>query len=275
MNNILTIILSVIFLPISIIASWITLSPQEEKIILYWGKFYEVLKSSGLNFRILWGRSSITVSTKLSSIDLRRTMVADGNGNPILIAGVCTFQVVDTAKAALEVEHYIEYIKTQAMAVLKQVASKYPYESNNGHSLKGEAKEIGLEMVRLLQSKVIQAGINVISFELSDLSYAPEIAQSMLVRQQAQALVDARKIIVDGAVSIAADTVKHLGADGITFNEVEKQRLVSNLLVVICGESKVQPTYSTTGNDNTEVLAALGKFNESINALPAKIKNSG
>ena len=275
MNNLLTMILSVLLLPITILGSWITLSPQEEKIVLYWGKLYEVITVPGLFFRLLWGRSCISVSTKLTTIDLHRTVVADLNGNPILIAGVCTFQVVDTVKAALEVEHYMEYVKTQAMAVLKQVASKYPYESKDGHSLKGEAKEIGHEMIRLLQGKVDKAGVNVLSFELSDLSYAPEIAQAMLVRQQAQALVDARKIIVDGAVSIAADTIKHLETDGIRFNDIERQRLVSNLLVVICGDAKVQPTYSTTNNDNTDMLAALAKVNDSIIGMSAKFKAGG
>jgi regulator of protease activity HflC (stomatin/prohibitin superfamily) len=272
MINFLTIILSVLLFPITIIGSWATVSPQEEKIILYWGKLYEVIKSPGLFLRLIWGRHCITVSTKITTLDLHRTVVADANGNPILIAGVCTFQVVDTVKAALEVEHYMEYLKTQAMAVLKQLSSKYPYESKDGHSLKGEAKEIGGEMVSLLQSKADKAGVEIISFELSDLSYAPEIAQAMLVRQQAQALVDARKIIVDGAVGIASDTLRNLGNDGITFTEIEKQRLVSNLLIVICGESKVQPTYSTTTNDNSDIISALGKLNDSIVALPAKMK---
>lgn len=272
MINLLTILLSIVLFPITIIGSWITISPQEEKIILYWGKLYEVVKNPGLYYRLLWGRNRITVSTKITTFDLHRTVVADLNGNPILIAGVCTFQVVDSIKAALEVEHYMEYVKTQAMAVLKQVASKYPYEKKDGHSLKGEAKEIGNEMIALLQLKAEKAGVQIISFELSDLSYAPEIAQAMLVRQQAQALVDARKIIVDGAVGIASDTLKNLELDGLKFVDIEKQRLVSNLLIVICGESKVQPTYSTTATDNSDILAALGKLNDSIHELPTKIK---
>lgn len=248
MFNFLTLVFSVLLFPLTILGSWLTLSPQEEVVVLYWGKLADVLKKPGLYFRFFIGRQIIKVSTKLSTLDLHRTVVADFNGNPILIAGICTFKVVDTAKAALNVEHYYEYIKMQAMAVMKQVASKYPYESKDGHSLKGEASEISQQMVRLLQTKVDEAGIKIITFELSDLSYAPEIAQAMLVRQQAQALVDARKIIVEGAVAIASDTVKNLESEGIKFTDSEKQRLVGNLLVVICGESKVQPTFQTNAS---------------------------
>lgn len=272
MNHPLTIILSILLFPITIIGSWITVNPQEEKIVLYWGNLFQIVKNPGLHLLLLWGRNCITVSTKITTLDLNKTVVADANGNPIIIAGVCTFQVIDTKKAALEIENYMEFIKIQAMAVLKQVASKYPYESNQGPSLKGEAKEIGQEMVTLLQAKANKAGVEIISFELSDLSYAPEIAQSMLVRQQAQALVDARKIIVDGAVGIASDTMQNLEKNGVKYNELEKQRLISNLLIVICGDSKVQPTYSTTSNDNTDIITALDTLNNSISTLPEKIR---
>lgn len=228
---------------ITVLGSWVIVHPQEEKVVLYWGKFAELLTEPGLYFRSIWGRKVTTVTTKQQTLELARTTVADGNGNPIVVAAVVTYRYTDSKKVALDVQDAHEFVKTQAMAVLKQVASKYPYESTTGHCLKAEAQAIGQEMVGLLQTKVNVAGTTVITFELSDLSYAPEIAQSMLVRQQAQALVDARKVVVEGAVEIVHEAIQHLQAKGLTLAEEERSRLVSNLLTVICGEAKVQPTY--------------------------------
>jgi regulator of protease activity HflC (stomatin/prohibitin superfamily) len=223
--------------------SWVVVHPQEEKVILAWGKYTRLIASPGLYFINIWGRKVMTVSTKRQTLELPRTVVADGNGNPIMIAGVVTYRYVDSIKVALDIEDAHGFVKTQAMAVLKQVASKYPYESVDGHSLKNEAQAIGREMVATLQAKVDPAGAEVLAYELSDLSYAPEIAQSMLVRQQAQALVDARKIVVQGAVEIVHEAIQQLGQKELHLSDGERARLVSNLLTVICGEAKVQPTY--------------------------------
>lgn len=228
---------------ITLLTSWVIVHPQEEKVVLYWGKFAELLTEPGLYFRSIWGRGVTSVTTKQQTLELARTTVADGNGNPIVVAAVLTYRYTDSKKVALDVQDAHEFVKTQAMAVLKQVASKYPYESTTGHCLKAEAQAIGLEMVGMLQTKANVAGTTIIAFELSDLSYAPEIAQSMLVRQQAQALVDARKVVVEGAVEIVYEAIQHLHAKGLTLGEDERSRLVSNLLTVICGEAKVQPTY--------------------------------
>jgi regulator of protease activity HflC (stomatin/prohibitin superfamily) len=259
MANILTGILSLLFFPLTLIGSWVIVHPQEEKLILFWGKFVKTLKRPGLSFIPLWGRKVIKVSVKQQTVDIAKTTVADGNGNPIIIGGVCTYKVVDSGKAALDVEEYHTFLKTQAMAVLKQVASQYPYESKDGHSLKSEAVEVGEEMVKLLNKKVAPAGIHIGSYELADLTYAPEIAQSMLVRQQAQALVDARKIIAEGAVEIVDEAVTMLDDRGYKLDERTRSRLVSSLLVVICGEGKVQPTYSVKdgGDESAETSAAM------------------
>lgn len=230
------------------IPALIIVHPQEEKVVLSWGKVDELLTVPGTYFRNAWGLKVIKVSTKRQTLELPRTTVADGNGNPIVIAAVVTYRYVDAKKVALEIEDAHGFVRTQAMAVLKQVASKYPYESQSGHSLKAEADSIGAEMVRLLQDKVDPCGTQILSFELSDLSYAPEIAQSMLVRQQAQALVDARKIVVEGAVEIVYEALEQLRAKGLGMEHAEQSQLVSNLLVVICGEAKVHPTYAVNSS---------------------------
>jgi regulator of protease activity HflC (stomatin/prohibitin superfamily) len=242
MAGLLSLILGILFFPITLLFSWVIVHPQEEAVILMWGKLKRLLREPGLYWNILWGRKVIKISTKKQAIDIPRSVVADGNGNPIVVAGVVTYRFVDTKKAALEVEKADEFVKTQALAVLKQLCSRYPYESKEGESLKSEAAEIGGEMVRLLQEKVEAAGAEVQAFELSDLTYAPEIASAMLVRQQAQALVDARKTIVEGAVEIVSDAVSMLEERDLGIPKDEQPRMISNLLTVICGDANVQPT---------------------------------
>jgi hypothetical protein len=153
------------------------------------------------------------------------------------------------------------------MAVLKQVASRYPYESaTHATSLKSETAVIAGEMREILQSKVQVAGAEVVSFELSDLSYAPEIARAMLVRQQAQALVDARKVIVEGAVEIVDHAIALLREKGHRMQPTEQERLVSNLLLVICGESHVQPTVSVQGGDHRDA-SEEGRLRELLETI--------
>ena len=253
MEIVLTTILSILFFPVTLLVSWLVVSPQQEVVLLRWGKFSKLVRDPGLSWVNVWGRKAIRISTKQQAIEVHRTVVADGNGNPIVVAAVVTFRFVDSKRAALDVEDAPGFVRTQAMAVLKQVASRYPYESATHEvSLKSETAGIAKEMREILQSKVVAAGAEIASFELSDLSYAPEIARSMLVRQQAQALVDARKVIVDGAVQIVHHAIELLGENGHKLQPSEEARLVSNLLVVICGDSHVQPTVSMQSGDQRD-----------------------
>lgn len=242
MAYVLSFVLGVVFLPFTLLFSWVIVHPQEEAVVLLWGRIHRHLRRPGLAWVVVWGRKVIKITTKKQAIDIPRSVVADGNGNPIVVAGVVTYRFVDTPKAALEVEDAPGFVKTQALAVMKQLCSRYPYEAKEGESLKSEAAEIGRAMVALLQKKVSAAGAEVESFELSDLTYAPEIASAMLVRQQAQALVDARKTIVEGAVEIVSDAVRLLESKHLGIPKDEQPRLVSNLLTVICADAPVQPT---------------------------------
>ena len=267
MPLVLTTILSIVFFPITLLGSWIVDSPQEEVVLLRWGRFSRLMREPGLSWVTLWGRRAIRISTKQQAIEVHRTVVADGNGNPILAAAVVTFRFVDTRRAALDVEDAPAFVRTQAMAVLKQVASRYPYESaTHATSLKSETAVIAGEMREILQSKVQVAGAEVVSFELSDLSYAPEIARAMLVRQQAQALVDARKVIVEGAVEIVDHAITLLREKGHRMQPTEQERLVSNLLLVICGESHVQPTVSVQGGDHRDA-SEEGRLRELLETI--------
>lgn len=242
MAGFLSFFLGLIFFPITLIGGWITVKPQEAKIVLIWGNVMRIIKESGIKFVNPWGREIISVSTKQQTIDIHRTTVADANANPIIIAAVCTFKVIEPVKAALEVEDYQKFVESQAIAVLKQVAARYPYESRDGHSLKDETIEVMQEMTTALNRKVQVAGVRIISYEISDLTYAPEIAQAMLVRQQAQALVEARKYVVEGAVDIAYEALVRLKERGIKMDAGHQSKIVSNLLAIICGDANVQPT---------------------------------
>jgi regulator of protease activity HflC (stomatin/prohibitin superfamily) len=269
-GNALSVVLGILFFPITLLGSFVVVHPQEEVVVLFWGKLLTILGKPGLSWINLFGRKLIRVSRRQQTIELPKNTVADGNGNPIIVSGIVTFAYTDSRKVALEVEDAHEFVRSQAMAVLKQVASKYPYESRDGVSLKNEASRIGIELVETLQAKVAPAGTKVISFELSDLSYAPEIAQSMLIRQQASALVDARKIIVEGAVEIVNEAVQLLEKRGLSLAGENRERLVANLLTVICGEAKVQPTVPVAASEGKEDLApALEKIAARLEKLGA------
>jgi len=189
--------------------------------------------------------------------------------NPIIVSGVATFRIVNTVKAAFDVENVNDYMERQAMATLKKICSRYPYESKDGVSLQTEAEQVSKEMIAALQRKAEICGVKVTSYELADLQYAPEIAQGMLVRQQAQALLDARKVIVDGAVTIVTTAMMKLAETGIILNESAQTRLVSNLLAVICSDARVQPMFSVGhekedsdgGEVNKEILKTLQQLN--------------
>ena len=195
--------------------------------------------------------------------ELASIKVADGSGNSLVVSGVVTYRVIDSARAALDMEHMEKYVQVQAHAVLKRVASRFPYVTYDGSpSLITEQAALGIQLQQLLQDKVTIAGVHIVSYELSDLAYAKEIgasrwfrstdahdsvlaASQMLVRQQAQAVIDARKTIVAGAVGIVADAMEGLkdrGLDAGT-NEADKNRIVANLMVVLCGEQKPMPTF--------------------------------
>merc|ERR1712070_1208403 len=177
-------------------------------------------------------------------MDIAKQKVADLDGNPVIVSGVVSYRIVNSKRAALDVTNATQYVHIQAQTILKQVVSRYPYESaaDGRPSLKTETSDIGRQLKSLLQQRALVAGVEIITFELADLSYAPEIAQMMLVRQQAKAMVDARKTIVKGAVGIVSEALEELRTNGLTLEKDEVSKLTTNLLTVICGESGATPT---------------------------------
>jgi len=263
-------VLNLILLPLFLLplwASFFTVQPKEEVLILFWGKLNTVKRKPGIYWYSFIGRSMIKVSTRTQTIDIKKTTVVDLNGNPIIVSGIVTFQIIDTIKAAFDVQNVNDYLNKQALAVLKKVCSRYPYESKDGHSLQRESDNVSKEMIAILQRKANICGAKIMSFDLTDLQYAPEIAQGMLVRQQAQALLDARKVVVDGAVNIVTGAIAGLASNGVKLNDRDHARLVSNLLAVLCSESRVAPMFSISENSNESNEANAEAQNELIRAI--------
>lgn len=224
-----------------------TVNEKTETVLLNYGKFEGVLREPGCYCYNPAGTTAITISLKQQAVDLKDVKVADARGNPIKISGVVTYYIVNSRKAALEVDYVNGFLATQGLAVMKQIAALYPYEAKEGlPSLKTEASHIKQQMIAELQTRVTPAGIRVLNFELTDLAYAPEVAQGMLIRQMAEAKLDARKTIVEGAVEIAKGAVAALSDSGIRMNDADQARLISNLLITICSDASVQPTLSVS-----------------------------
>lgn len=220
------------------------LNPRQAGVVLRWGKFIEVVSKEGIYFSNPWGRRVIKVATLQNSLEVPRTTVVEKNGNPIEISAIVVYHVSDVRKAAIDVADAGSFVRDQAMAVVKRVSATFPYESPDPQipCLRKESQEVTSRLIAELQSTVAPAGVTIDSVRLNDLTYAPEIAQAMLMRQQAQALVDARKTIVEGAVGMVRDCISRLHDAGLEITPSQREMLVSNLLVVLCSSERVQPT---------------------------------
>ena len=231
-------------------------NPNEAVVLTLFGKYYGTLKKEGY----FWVNPFSTafnpaagmtvgngrkISLKAMTLNNEKQKVNDEEGNPIEIGVVVIWRVVDTAKAVFDVDNYVSYISTQCDAAIRQVARQYPYDvSENGDekSLRGSSVEIAEILRKEIQSRVNIAGIEISEARIAHLAYAPEIAAAMLQRQQASAIIAARQKIVDGAVSMVEMALKKLNENGIVeLDEERKAAMVSNLLVVLCGNKDAQP----------------------------------
>jgi regulator of protease activity HflC (stomatin/prohibitin superfamily) len=170
--------------------------------------------------------------------------VNDLEGSPIEIAAIVVWQVEDTAQAVFQIEDYENYVHVQSESALRQMATSYPYDLHDGHkiSLRSHSSEINQHLKEEIEERVTTAGIRVIEAKISHLAYAPEIAQAMLQRQQASAIIAARAKIVEGAVSMVHMALEQLAEKGmVSLDEERRAAMVSNLLVVLCGERATQP----------------------------------
>jgi len=229
--------------PFTLCCSWFVVSEKQEVVKLNYGKYTGSEADPGCHWANCFGRELRTIDKRIISLDLPNQKIVEKAGNPLIVSAIVVYHVEDAKKATLDVTDVNSYIMNEATAVLKKIVSLYPYETHHedGHeddmSLKNEAAEIQKQMVRLLQKHVKAAGAKIHLFQFNELSYAPEIAAGMLRRQQARAMVAARKKIVQGAVEIAYGACDKLVEYGVKMTPEEKKSLTSNLLAVICADS--------------------------------------
>ena len=220
-----------------------TLQPNEAAALVLFGDYKGTVKEAGWH----WANPLLTknrVSLRARNLNGERLKVNDEMGNPIEIAAVVVWRVANTVEALFDVDNYSDYVKVQSESALRHLAGLYPYDANEEEhtSLRGSSNEVAEALKNELQERLSKAGVVVEEARLSHLAYAPEIAAAMLQRQQASAIIAARTKIVDGAVGMVEMALKKLSENGIVdLDEERKAAMVSNLLVVLCGERSVQP----------------------------------
>ena len=217
--------------------------PNQGKVLQLFGRYTGTDRENGLRWaNPLYSKKS--VSLRVRNFESGRLKVNDANGNPIEIAAVIVWRVVDTAEAVFEVDDYENYVTIQSEAALRNLATSYPYEHDADDerlSLRSDSNTISQKLRNEVQDRLQKAGVDVLEARLSHLAYAPEIAQAMLQRQQASAVLAARRIIVQGAVGMVSDALEQLSTQGVIEMDAErKAAMVSNLLVVLCGD-QVKP----------------------------------
>lgn len=222
--------------------------PNQGKVLQLFGKYAGTDRNNGLR----WANpfyAKASVSLRVRNFESGRLKVNDANGNPIEIAAVVVWRVVDTAEAVFEVDDYENYVTIQSEAALRNLATSYPYEHDNEDqrlSLRSDSNAISQKLRNEVQDRLQRAGVDVLEARLSHLAYSSEIAQAMLQRQQASAVLSARKIIVQGAVGMVSDALEQLENHGVVeFDSERKAAMVSNLLVVLCGDQQVKPVINT------------------------------
>lgn len=222
-------------------------SPNEGKVLTFFGKYTGTVREPGFWFANPFANKN-GISLKVSNFQSPQLKVNDAHGNPIEIGCVIVWRVVDTAKAYFDVENYGAFVHIQCETALRHLANHYPYEphAQGEISLRGSPDQVGETLQREVQERVAQAGIEILEAQLSHLAYSPEIAQAMLRRQQAAAVIAARQMIVDGAVSMVEMALKKLETDNIvTLNEANKAVMVNNLMIALVSESHMQPVLAT------------------------------
>jgi regulator of protease activity HflC (stomatin/prohibitin superfamily) len=229
------------------VCGFFTLQPNEAAVIILFGAYKGTVKKDGWH----WGNPFYTkkkISLRRRNLNGEKIKVNDEMGNPIEIATVIVWRVQNTAEAVFDVDNYVDYVQTQSESALRHLAGLYPYDSNDKKqlSLRGSADEVSEALKAEIQERLGKAGVVVEEARLSHLAYAPEIAAAMLQRQQASAIIAARQKIVEGAVGMVEMALNMLNENGIVeLDEERKAAMVSNLLVVLCGERSTQPIINT------------------------------
>ena len=239
-----------VLLSVIVAIGWVGLfmvHPNEAKVLQLFGKYVGTVHDSGLK----WANpfyAKTAVSTRIRNFESGKLKVNDSRGSPIEIAAVVVWKVYDTAEALFEVDDYEEFVQIQSESALRNLSTTYPYEPHEGEgtALRSHPAEIAQALREEIQDRLDQAGVTVIEARISHLAYASEIANAMLRRQQASAIIAARTQIVSGAVGMVEMALDELRDKGVVdLDEERKAAMVSNLLVVLCGEEATKPVVNT------------------------------
>ena len=239
--------LVVAILALICLAGFYMVAPNEGRVLQLFGQYVGTDRALGLR----WANpfySKQRVSLRIRNFESGQLKVNDSSGNPIEIAAVVVWRVVDTAEAVFEVDDYEDYVAIQSEAAIRNMATSYPYDDHEGQSitLRGSANEIGDILKDEVQERLGKAGVEVLEARISHLAYAPEIASAMLQRQQASAIVAARSKIVEGAVSMVETALGQLTErEIIELDPRSRASMVSNLLVILCSDRAAQPVVSS------------------------------
>ncbi|MGG4042459.1 SPFH domain-containing protein [Bacillus smithii] len=231
-----------------LIGSGLTIvQPNQANVVVFFGRYVGTIRKSGIALTVPFTNKK-KVSLRVRNFNSKKLKVNDVEGNPIEIASVIVFKVIDSAKATFDVDDYEEFVEIQSEAAIRHVATKYPYDTLDDHhiTLRGNADIVSKELADELQERLNVAGVQVIEARLTHLAYSTEIASAMLQRQQAAAVLSARKMIVEGAVSMAQMAVEQLSNDGtIELDEERKVNMVNNLMIAIISDRGAQPVINT------------------------------
>ncbi len=242
---VIALLLGIVF--VICLGGFFTVAPNEGKVLQFFGNYVGTVRDPGPR----WANpfySKRGVSLRVRNFESSKLKVNDLDGNPIEIAAVVVWQVVDTAEALFQVNDYENYVHIQSESALRHLAQSFPYDSHDtgGISLRSHGKEVAEHLRAELKLGLAKAGVDVIESRITHLAFAPEIAQAMLQRQQASAIIAARTRIVEGAVSMVQMALDQLKSRGVVeLDEERKAAMVSNLLVVLCGERGTQPIVNT------------------------------
>jgi regulator of protease activity HflC (stomatin/prohibitin superfamily) len=236
-----------IVIAVIVASSLVIVQPGHTKVMRFFGSYYGTVRRTGL-WCVVPLSDRRSVSIRVRNFETNRLKVNDADGNPVDIAAIVVWQVADTAQAVYAVEDFVDFVRVQAESALRHVATTRPYDDGgeDGVSLRGSTDLVAAELAQETAERVVIAGVEIVEVRISHLAYAAEIAQAMLRRQQANAVVAARSRIVEGAVGMVDMALARLDERGIVeLDEERKAAMVSNLLVVLCGERAAQPVLNT------------------------------
>lgn len=237
-----------------LLGGFAVIRPNEAMVLTLFGKYSGTIKGEGFYWYnpfcspVRYGKSS-KISLKAMTLESGQQKINDELGNPVMIGIVVIWRVTNTAKAVFDVDDYEDYLSTQSDAALRSIVRQYPYDGFNNDaekSLQGSSQEVADHLKEEIQSKVHIAGLEILEARITHLAYAPEIASAMLQRQQAAAIIDARAMIVDGAVGMVEMALQQLEkSDMVQLDDERKAAMISNLLVVLCANHDPQPVVNS------------------------------